>query len=839
MSSIVPIEDVPPYVQSIASAGQTQFDTDFTADDDADVIVYARADGATPDDVADIVPPEDYVVTFVGVDEEVRVTFDSGRTLNDIVTIMRATPVDRLNLYTNTNFTTSMLNGDFGKQTMMVQEREYCDNRLSPKYNNNATVVDVVDTILPVLNPGYAWYKLSDGSGMDQFAVPDGGYAPADGSYVTTTDESADLPNSLQIQNLGTGLTSGIGLPAGTTAQRPTPTVPNIGLRINTTTNMIEYYDHVGAAWVNLPSSASGTYLPLAGGTMAGVIDMDSNAIENLPAPVAVGDAVNKTYADGFLPLAGGTMTGNIVLVGDASALLEPVSLQQLQAAVLNAHAACFVSTTANLAGYVYANGASGVGATLTAGGFGAFTADGESPTVNARIFVPFQTAGAENGIYVLSTVGDGGTAAVLTRASDFDTADEINAGDTVSVVAGTLYGGTTWMMTQTAAITVGTTDITWQQINNTGALLIANNLSDLNNAATARTNLGLGTMSVQNDNAVAITGGTIVGLTDFEADNIKIDGNAIQHLGDLNNQIVFGTDTQSYETGGVSRLDLSDTGVRMGGANSRVTTILDEDNMVSDSATALATQQSIKYYVDHLTQILDSNGNEIIKFAGVAGSVNEITLTNASTGTSPSFSATGDDSDISIVFQCKGAGFYQFLGSSTQAAGFNLYEDTDNGTNYTSIRSPSALANSNSIYTLQESGAGVYITYDTTSSPAWTDFSGSVGFTGFSANPTSVVARYKKIGKTCFIFITMTAGTSNTTGFTITGMPFASVTGITQSSGALGGTNNNVTFSGNAQVVFTTASTTAICILEGNGSGWTAALGKSLSGMFFYETDT
>jgi hypothetical protein len=52
-------------------------------------------------------------------------------------------------------------------------------------------------------------------------------------------------------------------------------------------------------------------------------------------------------------------------------------------------------------------------------------------------------------------------------------------------------------------------------------------------------------------------------------------------------------------QTASTSRVDITDLGVRLGGANARVTTILDEDTMATDSATALATQQSIKAYVD------------------------------------------------------------------------------------------------------------------------------------------------------------------------------------------------------------------------------------------------
>jgi len=58
------------------------------------------------------------------------------------------------------------------------------------------------------------------------------------------------------------------------------------------------------------------------------------------------------------------------------------------------------------------------------------------------------------------------------------------------------------------------------------------------------------------------------------------------------------GTGTIILEAGAVSRADISSSGLRIG-TGARVTTILDEDDMASDSATALATQQSIKAAID------------------------------------------------------------------------------------------------------------------------------------------------------------------------------------------------------------------------------------------------
>jgi len=130
-------------------------------------------------------------------------------------------------------------------------------------------------------------------------------------------------------------------------------------------------------------------------------------------------------------------------------------------------------NTTGNL-NATYNNGASGVGATLTnAGTLAAFSPDGTVASVNDRILIYNQTNGYENGVYVVTTVGDGSTAWVLTRASDADTYDPISpnalgGGDAFYVTSGNTGAGETYVCTNTGAITFGTTNITFTQISAT-----------------------------------------------------------------------------------------------------------------------------------------------------------------------------------------------------------------------------------------------------------------------------------------------------------------------------------------------------------------------------------
>lgn len=97
---------------------------------------------------------------------------------------------------------------------------------------------------------------------------------------------------------------------------------------------------------------------------------------------------------------------------------------------------------------------------------------------------------------------------------------------------------------------------------------------------------------------------------------------------------------------------------------------------------------------------------------------------------------------------------------------------------------------------------------------------------TGFSANPTNVVARYWRIGKLVICSYSAVAGTSNTTGYTIT-LPVTAAT-ITNAVWAvrLATVFDNSAYStspGIAQVV--SAGTTAQLLFNQNGSTlWTGS---------------
>lgn len=71
-------------------------------------------------------------------------------------------------------------------------------------------------------------------------------------------------------------------------------------------------------------------------------------------------------------------------------------------------------------------------------------------------------------------------------------------------------------------------------------------------------------------------------------------------------------------------------------------------------------------------TDILDANGNELLKFVTTNNAFNEWTITNAATGNKPSFAATGSDANVGGQITTKGSGDLLLDGGGTGGVSIN-----------------------------------------------------------------------------------------------------------------------------------------------------------------------
>lgn len=190
-----------------------------------------------------------------------------------------------------------------------------------------------------------------------------------------------------------------------------------------------------------------------------GAVDVSSAKIVNLATPTNNNDAANKVYVD--------------TLVASGITYHAPVKYE-------------VPNTTGNLnANYNQPGGAGvGVGATLTnAGALVAFAPDGPTASIGDRILVYSQTNAFENGVYTVTTVGDGSTAWVLTRATDADTygiksPNSLGEGDAFFVTSGNTGAGETYVCNTQGTITFGTTAINFVQVASTQIYSAGNGLT-------------------------------------------------------------------------------------------------------------------------------------------------------------------------------------------------------------------------------------------------------------------------------------------------------------------------------------------------------------------------
>ena len=226
--------------------------------------------------------------------------------------------------------------------------------------------------------------------------------------------------------------------------------------------------------------------------TVAGsqTVDMGGNRITNAATPTQTTDAATKGYVD---------------------SVKQSLDVKD---SVRVASEANFASTYDNTAG------------TLTADSNGAISIDSTSLASGDRVLIKSQTSSVQNGIYSVTTVGDGSTAAVLTRATDADSNAEVTGGMFTFVEEGSNADAGFVLSSITGGATLGTSTLTFTQFSGAGSVTAGSGLAKSGN-----------TISVNVGNSLEIN-----------SDNIRIKGISSTANGDL----LFGANGAN---GGYSRL--------------------------------------------------------------------------------------------------------------------------------------------------------------------------------------------------------------------------------------------------------------------------------------------
>jgi hypothetical protein len=195
-------------------------------------------------------------------------------------------------------------------------------------------------------------------------------------------------------------------------------------------------------------------------------------------------------------------MTGAITLSGAPTESLHPATKAYVDSAVegLHVHPSVKAATTAN--------------ATLATDLENGDVLDGVTLATGDRILVKNQTTASENGIYVVAASG------APTRATDFDTAEEVDSGDFVFVDQGTTQANSGYVQINTPA-TIGTDAIAFVQFSGAGtflagsALTLTGNTFSIADGAITSAKIADGTIVDADVNAsAAIAQSKISGLT-------------------------------------------------------------------------------------------------------------------------------------------------------------------------------------------------------------------------------------------------------------------------------------------------------------------------------------
>ena len=324
---------------------------------------------------------------------------------------------------TSYNFLSSVTVESNGSKTLEIRPLKLGSNKLS------ATLTDSNQSL--TLDVAASNININDLNTSTPLGVSTGGTGANTAANARTNLGAAKSGANSDISALS-GLTTALSIAqGGTGATTSSAALANL-VGLNSVV-------HVGSSGQSLVHSTqtlvSGAYRAELRGIKPASGNQITVAIDG--SDVAVGANANNILdaVTGARNINGARITGAGAPINDSD--LATRGYVNSVAQGLDVKEAVKVATTGGLAG-TYATS----GQTLTANSNGAIQVDGVTLSATDRVLLRAQADGTQNGIYTVTTVGDGSNPFVLTRALDFNTSSEVGAGAFMFVEQGTANAG-------------------------------------------------------------------------------------------------------------------------------------------------------------------------------------------------------------------------------------------------------------------------------------------------------------------------------------------------------------------------------------------------------------